>query len=292
MAQDLYIAFDIYRDIAGDIVFGRHVESREMLLRVIEKFRQKGAVSSDNAMTVEELGLPHKFKELMKGRLGRLGVFVEVDGKYHLSEERLNEVREQHPRRSLDTDETMFENSSYRSRHWVRHAASVPPGFLRYCVVKLLREKPMSGSEIMEEIGKETDGRWKPSPGSVYPLLAWLQDNGCTKKMPTEESGIKRYMLTEQGEKFFEEQVKLRGRLQEKLEFFTSPFFSRFWFNSRFEKLHEIREPIRRFITALFNLWIALEKDLTEQAIKEVGEILNENAEKIEEICKKIKEGN
>lgn len=107
----------------------------------------------------------------------------------------------------------MFD-SSHPFRRWIRHIASVPKGFLRYYVLKLLKEKPMSGSEMMEEIEKETDGRGKPSPGSVYPLLAWLQDNGYTKEIHVEETGVKRYMLTEQGEKFFEEQTRLKEKLQ------------------------------------------------------------------------------
>lgn len=61
---------------------------------VVEKFRQKGAVSPDKAMTAEELGLPPRFEEAMKRSLGRLGVFVEVNGKYYLSEERLKQVEE------------------------------------------------------------------------------------------------------------------------------------------------------------------------------------------------------
>jgi len=44
----------------------------------------------------------------------------------------------------------------------------VPKGFLRYQVLRLLKEKPMSGSEIMSEIEEETDGNWRPSPGSIY----------------------------------------------------------------------------------------------------------------------------
>ncbi len=75
-------------------MFRRRAEVRERLLEVIEKFRQKGAVSPDRAMTIEELGLPPKFKEAMGRRLGRLGVFVEVNGKYYLSEERLKEIKE------------------------------------------------------------------------------------------------------------------------------------------------------------------------------------------------------
>ena len=183
----------------------------------------------------------------------------------------------------------MFEHPPpHPLRRWLRHTASVPKGFLRYYVLKLLKEKPMSGSEIMETIEKGTDGRWKPSPGSVYPLLALLQDNGYTKEIPTEESGIKRYMLTENGEKLFEEQVKFKERLLKKLEFLAPPIFTAFWFSAHPEKIHQIRETERRFVRALITLRRTLEKNFTEQTIKEVGEFLNSTAEKIEELSKKI----
>ena len=74
-------------------MFRRRGEIREQLLNIIEKFRQKGALSSEKAMTAEELSLPAEFKERMKRRLGQLGIFVEVNGKYYLSEERLKEVK-------------------------------------------------------------------------------------------------------------------------------------------------------------------------------------------------------
>jgi len=44
-------------------------------------------------------------------------------------------------------------------QHWMKHTASVPKGFLRYYVLKLLKEKPMSGSEIMVEIERENGAR-------------------------------------------------------------------------------------------------------------------------------------
>ena len=182
----------------------------------------------------------------------------------------------------------MFDPPSPLLRRWLRHTASVPKGFLRYYVLKLLKEKPMSGSEIMETLEKETDGRWKPSPGSVYPLLAWLQENSYTKEIPTEESGIKRYILTEKGDRLFEEQVKFKEKLQKKLEFLAPPIVTAFWFSAHPEKLREIREPERRFVRALFNLRRTLEKNLSEQAIEEVGKFLNSTAERIEELNKRI----
>ena len=185
----------------------------------------------------------------------------------------------------------MFEHAPRPFRRWIRHTASVPKGFLRYYVLKLLKEKPMSGSEIIEEIERETDGRWKPSPGSIYPLLSWLKDNDYTKELPKEEEGIKRYMLTEQGEKFFEEQTKLGERLRKKLELLAPLPFGGFWFSPRSKKLSEIRGPVRRFVRALLDLRKALEKNPTEQGLKEVGEFLNSTTEKMEEISEKLKEG-
>lgn len=176
-------------------------------------------------------------------------------------------------------------------RRWLKHTASVPKGFLKYSVVKLLKEKPMAGSEIMETIKQGTDGRWEPSPGSIYPLLSWLQENGYTEEVPTKESGIKRYRLTEKGEKLFEEHSKFKERLQKKLEFLAPPIISAFWLSAHPERLRSIRKPERRFIRAIFNLRRTLEKNFTERGIKEVGAFLDTTAERIEELSRKIERG-
>ena len=146
----------------------------------------------------------------------------------------------------------------------------------------------MSGSEIIEIIRSGTDGRWEPSPGSIYPLLSWLKENGYAKEVPTEESGIKRYRLTEKGEKLFEEHVKFKEKLQNKLELLAPPIISAFWFSAHPEKLRAIREPEKRLVRALFNLRRALEKNFTEKALKEVGEFLDNTAGQIEELNKRI----
>ena len=75
-------------------MFGRYGGQGGRLREIIDTFRQKGAVSPEKAMSIEELGLPPRFEEAMKRRLGRLGVFVEVNGKYYLSEERLRQLEE------------------------------------------------------------------------------------------------------------------------------------------------------------------------------------------------------
>jgi hypothetical protein len=75
-------------------MFRGREEIRKQLTELIAKFKEKGATSSEKAITVEELGLPPRFKEAMQRRLGRTGIFIEVNGKYYLSEGGLKQFQE------------------------------------------------------------------------------------------------------------------------------------------------------------------------------------------------------
>ena len=173
-------------------------------------------------------------------------------------------------------------------KHWMRHMAAVPKGFLRYQVLELLNEKPLSGSEIISEIEKRTNGLWKPSPGSVYPLLSWLQDNGYIKEVPAEESGIKRYTLTDEGKKILEEQRKIRGQLKDKAKFFAPPYFGALWFGLPAEKAAELRESSRRLIRAFASIGVKVGEKFSEQVFEETLKVLNKAAEELEKINRKL----
>jgi len=174
-------------------------------------------------------------------------------------------------------------------RHWMRHTALVPKGFIRYQMLELLSEKPMSGSEIMSEIEKRTDGRWKPSPGSIYPLLSWLQDNNYVKELPAEEGGMKRYTLTDKGKALLEEQRKIKMDFRKEAKFMPPPFLGGLWFRIPPEKTVELRRSMHRVFVAFFELGSNLEEHFSKQAIGDVHKILNETAEKLEELNRKLK---
>ncbi|AIF84855.1 transcriptional regulator, PadR family [Candidatus Nitrososphaera evergladensis SR1] len=53
---------------------------------------------------------------------------------------------------------------------------------LRMWVITLLERSPKNGAEIMDEMEMMTKGWWRPSPGSVYPLLESLVQEGFIKK--------------------------------------------------------------------------------------------------------------
>jgi hypothetical protein len=76
-------------------MFKKREEMSRRLHEIIERFRQKGATSPEKAMTIQELGLPPRFEEAMHRRLGLSGIFAEMNGKYYLNEERLEQIKEQ-----------------------------------------------------------------------------------------------------------------------------------------------------------------------------------------------------
>ncbi|MFD8209618.1 PadR family transcriptional regulator [Streptomyces sp. NPDC059695] len=70
-------------------------------------------------------------------------------------------------------------------------------GDVRASILALLKDRPMHGYEMIREIGERSDGAWKPSPGSVYPTLQMLEDEGLITS--ASEGGKKLFTLTESG---------------------------------------------------------------------------------------------
>jgi len=171
--------------------------------------------------------------------------------------------------------------------------ATVPNGFVRFNVLRLLNEKPMSGSEIMSELEKETNGWWRPSPGSIYPLLSWLQDKGYVKEAPEQGDGTHRYILTEGGKSLLEEQTKIREDLRERYRHFGRQlgpkygFMDRMWSGPHSKETEELWSAARNLATAFMGLRHRLREEHSEEATKRAKEALEEAARKIEEIAKK-----
>ncbi|MHB8234929.1 MAG: PadR family transcriptional regulator [Solirubrobacteraceae bacterium] len=70
-------------------------------------------------------------------------------------------------------------------------------GDIRTAALLLLAEEPRNGYQIMQEVQERSDGVWRPSPGSVYPALAQLEDEGLIR---TEQAdGRKLFALTDEG---------------------------------------------------------------------------------------------
>jgi DNA-binding PadR family transcriptional regulator len=76
-------------------------------------------------------------------------------------------------------------------------------GAIKGSVLRMLAERPMHGYELISEFEERTGGRWRPSPGSVYPTLAQLEDEGLIRAI--DDDGKKRYELTDAGRTWLDE---------------------------------------------------------------------------------------
>jgi DNA-binding PadR family transcriptional regulator len=76
-------------------------------------------------------------------------------------------------------------------------------GDVRVALLMLLSEEPRNGYQLMQTIEERSGGRWRPSPGSVYPTLAQLEDEGLIRAV--ERDGTKLFELTDQGREWLGE---------------------------------------------------------------------------------------
>lgn len=93
-----------------------------------------------------------------------------------------------------------------------RVGSSIPRGFSRHYILTLVKEKPMTGKEIIDRAIAQTEGRWKPSPGLIYPLLGRLLDDGLV----VEENG--KYSITKKGLAIIGDLESLNGIIHKQLD--------------------------------------------------------------------------
>lgn len=76
-------------------------------------------------------------------------------------------------------------------------------GEVRLALLLLLAEEPRNGYQLMQAIEERSGGRWRPSPGSIYPTLAQLEDEGLIRA--TDQEIGKLFELTDRGREHIEE---------------------------------------------------------------------------------------
>jgi DNA-binding PadR family transcriptional regulator len=97
---------------------------------------------------------------------------------------------------------------------WLARVGSViPRGFSRHYILGLLKEQPMSGKEIIDKAVLQSDGRWRPSPGLIYPMLGRLLEEGLIV-----ETDGGRYTITPKGEDIASDIESVRHIIQKQLD--------------------------------------------------------------------------
>ena len=78
-----------------------------------------------------------------------------------------------------------------------RGGRSVRRGNVRFAILSVLQDRPMHGYQVIQELETRTEGRWRPSAGSIYPTLQLLEDEGLLTSAEVE--GRRTYSLTDAG---------------------------------------------------------------------------------------------
>ena len=96
-------------------------------------------------------------------------------------------------------------------------------GDMKFVILRLVKDKPSHGYEIIKALEERLSGCYTPSAGTVYPTLQLLEDQGYVKVVETD--GKKVYHITPEGEAFLEENKStlddILGRVREAVHGFA-----------------------------------------------------------------------
>ncbi|MBL7168120.1 PadR family transcriptional regulator [Candidatus Bathyarchaeota archaeon] len=151
----------------------------------------------------------------------------------------------------------------------------MPRGLLRHLTFQFLKEETMSGSEIVDKIEEYTD--WRPSPGSIYPLLSHMQEVGLIRPHMDADPTLKRFELTEKGRAHTEEMLAHSDQMRER----NRSIRKLYW------KLHagmteELYDSLRDLLDALEDVYTGHKEDV--EVSKKLKAALDVAASKIKEI--------
>ena len=98
--------------------------------------------------------------------------------------------------------------------YWLsKVGSSIPRGFSRRYILELLTEQPMIGKEIIDKAIIQSEGKWRPSPGLIYPMLGRLLDEGLIDEL---ENG--KYKITKKGLDMAADLQSTRNVLQKQMD--------------------------------------------------------------------------
>src|SRR5262245_8634278 len=145
-------------------------------------------------------------------------------------------------------------------------------GEVKYVILRLLKEKPRHGYEIMRALEEKMAGCYTPSAGTVYPTLQLLEDQGYIRAVETE--GKKVYHVTPAGEKFLNEHRDTLNDIFEKVRDTVQDFAG--------GDMGELHSAFARVVRVTFGR--AWRKGPEHPGLKRVAEILRNAADDIEKV--------
>jgi DNA-binding PadR family transcriptional regulator len=147
-------------------------------------------------------------------------------------------------------------------------------GDLKFVILRLISEKAMHGYEVMQALEEEACGVYKPSPGSVYPTLQMLEDEGLVKSR--EEDGKKVYEITDEGREYLDQNGDLVDEIFERI----GSFADRFWGKDT----RDLSAAFSRMAQSTFEGAFAW--DLGSETLKEMAEVLDRAKKEMDEVLR------
>jgi len=141
---------------------------------------------------------------------------------------------------------------------------------MKYVILKLLATRPMHGYEVMKALEEETRGCYKPSPGTVYPTLQWLGDEGLVKAETVDEKKV--YAITDAGRAFLETHKSTVEDIFERITGTIDQLFS--------EPMPEVNRAIGKVVAQAYRAAWRLGKD--DEKKRRISEILDRATREIE----------
>ena len=157
------------------------------------------------------------------------------------------------------------------SEWFQRVGSSIPRGFSRYFILELLQKKHHTGKEIIDYAVKESGGKWKPSPGLIYPLLGRLLDEKLI-----EETKDGKYKVSKLGKSTLEDIDAFNNVVKKQLDvIFRVGNIGRF-----------VAMDVLERVTILGNLLSSNVEKMTNQETEKYKKFLESELTKINEMMK------
>lgn len=157
-----------------------------------------------------------------------------------------------------------------RHRRPRRRQQMFESGEVKFVVLRLLKEKPMHGYEVMRALEEKMAGCYTPSAGTVYPTLQLLEDEGYARAVETD--GKKVYHITPEGERYLERHRDLLDEILDRVRATVRDFTG--------GGVGEVQQAFARL--AGVTLKRAWRRGPDDPALKRVAEILRKAAEDVE----------
>lgn len=158
-----------------------------------------------------------------------------------------------------------------RGRGPKRRSQMFESGEVKFVILRLLKEKPRHGYEVIKGLEEKLGGYYTPSAGTVYPTLQLLEDEGYIRAVDTD--GKKVYHVTPEGERYLEQHrdvlEEILDRVRETVRDFTGG------------GIGELQGAFVHLAGATFKR--AWRRGPDDPALKQVAEILKKAAEEIEQ---------